>query len=101
MFAHFHFLSDFLDRAAALLDRYPNVNFDLAPGIEMLYNFTKRPAEARDFFLKYQDRLVYGTDFSTWRLSLTRIWVVRNFLETDEYFHVPTTTRSLGPTTGA
>ena len=89
MFAHFYFLSDFLDRAAALLDRYPNVHLDLAPGIEMLHNFSKRPEQAREFFLKYQDRIVYGVDFSP-RFSLTRIWVLRNALETDETFHVPT-----------
>jgi len=89
MFAHFYFLSDFLDRAAALLERYPNVHLDLAPGIEMLHNFTKRPAEARDFFVTYQDRIVYGVDFSP-RFTLSRIWVLRNFLETDELFHVPT-----------
>jgi predicted TIM-barrel fold metal-dependent hydrolase len=89
MFAHFYFLSDFLGRAAALLDRYPNVHLDLAPGIEMLHNFSKRPAEAREFFLKYQDRIVYGTDFSP-RFRLSRIWVLRNFLETDETYHVPT-----------
>jgi len=89
IFAHFYFLSDDLPRAAQLLDRYPNVHFDLAPGIEMLYNFTKRPQEAREFFLRYQDRIVFGTDFSTKGL-LSRIWVMRNFLETDEFFHVPT-----------
>ena len=89
LFAHFYFLSDFLDRSAAILDRYPNVHFDLAPGIEMLYNFTKRPDEAREFFLKYQDRIVFGTDFSARSLP-SRIWVMRNFLETDETFHVPT-----------
>jgi predicted TIM-barrel fold metal-dependent hydrolase len=97
IFAHFYFLSDFLDPrpersrrgAAALLDRYPNVHLDLAPGIEMLHNFSKRPQAARDFFLKYQDRIVFGTDFSP-RFLLSRIWVVRNFLETDETFHVPT-----------
>ena len=89
IFAHFYFLSDFLDRAGAFLDRYPNVHLDLAPGIEMLHNFTKRPEAARDFFLKYQNRIIFGTDFSP-RMGLSRIWVVRNFLETDETFHVPT-----------
>ena len=83
-------------RAAALLERYPNVHFDLAPGIEMLYNFTKRPAEARDFFLRYQDRLVYGVDFDP-GFSSSRIWVLRNFLETDEYYHVPTDDRLFWP----
>ena len=89
IFAHFYFLSDFLDRSAAILDRFPNVHFDLAPGIEMLHNFSKRPDEARAFFLKYQDRIIFGTDFSP-RFLLSRIWVMRNFLETDETFHVPT-----------
>jgi predicted TIM-barrel fold metal-dependent hydrolase len=95
VFAHFCFLSDFLDRAAALLDEYPGVNLDLAPGIEMLHNFSKRPDEARGFFLRYQDRILYGTDLSCgteWSpgLKLSRIWVVRSFLETGETFHVPT-----------
>ena len=89
IFAHFYFLSDDLPRAAAFLDRYPNVSFDLAPGIEMMHNFTKRPDEARDFFVKYQDRIFFGTDFSPGGRD-SRLWVVRNFLETDEEFHVPT-----------
>jgi predicted TIM-barrel fold metal-dependent hydrolase len=96
IFAHFYFLSDLLPRAAAFLDRYPNVSFDLAPGIEMLHNFTKRPDEARDFFLKYQDRIVFGSDFAPKGL-LSRLWVVRSFLETDEEFHVPTDERLFWP----
>ena len=96
MFAHFYFLSDDLPRAAQLLERYPDIHLDLAPGIEMLYNFTKRPKEARDFFITYQDRIVFGTDFSTNGL-LSRIWVMRNFLETDERFHVPTDDRLFWP----
>ncbi len=96
IFAHFYFLSDFLDRAAAFLDRYPEVNLDLSPGIEMLHNFSKRPEAAREFFLKYQDRILFGTDFAP-RSPLSRIWVVRNFLETDETFHVPTDERLFWP----
>ncbi len=96
IFAHFYFLSDDLPRAAALLDRYPRVSFDLAPGIEMLHNFTKRPEEARDFFLRYQDRIVFGTDFGPGGRD-SRLWVVRNFLETDEQFHVPTDERLFWP----
>ncbi|MFB3882587.1 MAG: amidohydrolase family protein [Armatimonadota bacterium] len=96
MFAHFYFLSDDLPRAAQLLERYPDVHLDLAPGIEMLYNFTKRPKEAREFFITYQDRIVFGTDFFTTAL-LSRVWVMRNFLETDELFHVPTDDRLFWP----
>ena len=89
IFAHFYFLSDDLPRAAAFLDRYPKVSFDLAPGIEMLHNFTKRAEATREFFLKYQDRILFGTDFAPGGVQ-SRIWVVRNFLETAEVFHVPT-----------
>jgi predicted TIM-barrel fold metal-dependent hydrolase len=96
IFAHFYFLSDDLPRAAAMLDRYPSVCFDLAPGIEMLHNFTKRPDEARDFFIEYQDRVLFGTDFAPKGLQ-SRIWVVRNFLETEEEFHVPTDERLFWP----
>ncbi|MCJ7752894.1 MAG: hypothetical protein MUQ65_17710, partial [Armatimonadetes bacterium] len=42
-----------------------------------------------EFFLKYQDRILFGTDFAPNGVQ-SRIWVVRNFLETDEMFHVPT-----------
>lgn len=89
IFAHFYFLSDDLPRAAEFLDSHPNVNFDLAPGIEMLHNFTKGLEAAREFFLKYQDRICFGTDFSPGGRP-SRLWVVRNFLESDEEFHVPT-----------
>jgi predicted TIM-barrel fold metal-dependent hydrolase len=55
MFAHFYFLSDFLDRAAALLDRYPNVHLDLAPGIEMLQT-QQAGSSTRRFFPQVPDR---------------------------------------------
>jgi len=96
IFAHFYFLSDDLPRAGAFLDRYSNVTIDLAPGIEMLHNFTKRAEAAREFFLKYQDRILFGTDFAPGGVQ-SRIWVVRNFLETDEEFHVPTDERLFWP----
>jgi hypothetical protein len=60
--AHFYFLSDDMKRAADFLDAHPSVCFDLTPGTEMYYNFNRDLEGARDFFLKYQDRLIYGTD---------------------------------------
>lgn len=86
--AHCYFLSANLPKAAALLDRFPNVYLDLAPGIEMLHNFTARLDDSREFFLKYRDRLLFGTDFAPGGLP-SRLWVVRRFLEGDEEFHVP------------
>ena len=98
IFAHFYFLSADLERAARLLDKYENVHLDLTPGVEMLYNFSAKLDAWRNFFLSYQDRLVYGTDISggqTLKQAVTRAWLVRNFLETDEKFFVPPSADSL------
>ena len=60
--AYFYFLSDQIEQAEKTLDKYPFVRFDLTPGREMYENFSKRPDEWHDFFIKYQDRILYGTD---------------------------------------
>ena len=60
--AHFYFLSDDIDRAERILRTYPNVWFDLTPGVEMYGNFSKTPDAWRAFFQKYGDRILFGTD---------------------------------------
>jgi predicted TIM-barrel fold metal-dependent hydrolase len=92
MFAHFYFLSADLPRAAALLDRFPGVHLDLAPGIELLYNMSKDLPKARAFFTKYADRIVYGTDISgnnTLAEARHRAGILQRWLETDEECRVP------------
>ncbi|NIM05297.1 MAG: amidohydrolase family protein [Armatimonadetes bacterium] len=88
IFAHFHFLSADLPRAGALLERFPSVSLDLAPGIEMFHNFSANPEAAREFFIHHQDRIIFGTDLVE-DSPLSRIEVVRRCLETDDTFHVP------------
>ena len=61
-FAHAYFLSNFPDRMTALLDKYPRVNIDLCPGIEMYDGFTKQHKKWREVFIAYQDRFFFGTD---------------------------------------
>ena len=61
-FAHAYFLSNFPDRMAALLDRYPNVTIDLCPGSEMYDGFTKQYKLWREIFVNYADRFIFGTD---------------------------------------
>jgi predicted TIM-barrel fold metal-dependent hydrolase len=61
-FAHFFFLSADLRRAADLLDRYPGVCLDITPGVEMYENFSRRGDDWRQFFMKYSDRIIFGTD---------------------------------------
>jgi len=101
IFAHFFFLSAQLPRLAEYLDRYPNMVVDMTPGIEMYHNFSTAPDAARAFFLKYQDRIVYGTDIGARALlaapeegiapgdSHARAYLVRTFLETEDEFWLP------------
>ncbi|MEX0774681.1 MAG: GNAT family N-acetyltransferase [Phycisphaeraceae bacterium] len=87
---HFFFLSNRLDEAATLLEAHPTFHFDLAPGVEMLHNFTAHRQEAREFFLRFADRIVFGSDFGLscgWHRD--RGMMIRRFLETDEPFAVP------------
>lgn len=100
IFAHFYFLSAQLPRAAELLDRYPNVNLDVTPGVEMYHNFTANYDAAREFFLRYQDRIIFGTDLGAQEMiagephvnmevGQGRAWLVRNYLENADVFDVP------------
>lgn len=61
-FAHFFFFSKQLDRLATIFDNYPNVYVDLTPGIEMYENFSNNYEASKQFFIKYQDRIIYGSD---------------------------------------
>jgi hypothetical protein len=100
IFAHFFFLSAQLPRLADLLDRFPNMCVDLTPGIEMYHNFSRDPGAARDFFLKYQEHILFGTDIGAKALlstpemgieadeSAVRIQVVRRFLEEEGEFQL-------------
>jgi predicted TIM-barrel fold metal-dependent hydrolase len=91
-FAHFFFLSADLGRAARFLDEHPTVRFDLAPGIEMLYNLSLHPEASRAFFVRYADRIVFGTDLFS---SLTvqegrfRAGIIYRWLESADEFRVP------------
>ena len=89
--AHFFFLSDDLAAAEAFLDAQPNACLDLAPGVEMLHNFTRQHDAARDLFVRRADRILYGTDIGAGRhcTGPKRGWMVRHWLETDDEFDVP------------
>ncbi len=92
VFAHFYFLSADLDRASRFFDAHPYVHFDLTPGIEMLYNMSHDPDATRDFFLKYADQIVYGTDISSRNTideSVYRAGIVYRWLESEDTFRMP------------
>jgi predicted TIM-barrel fold metal-dependent hydrolase len=63
------------------LDRYPNLYIDIDARISEL---GRQPYSARRFIIKYQDRIMFGTD-TTPRAEAYRVYY--RFLETDdEYF---------------
>jgi predicted TIM-barrel fold metal-dependent hydrolase len=89
IFAHFYFLSADLKRAAAFMDTWSGVSFDLTPGSEMYFDFSKKCDQWRDFFITYQDRILFGTDSSdTSKVedAAGHIGIIRRFLETGEEF---------------
>lgn len=97
IFAHFFFLSAQLERLGSYLERFPNMNVDLTPGIEMYFSFTRDPQKTRDFFIRYQDQILLGTDIGAKALlaasqaidpgdSAIRVELTRSFLEKDGEF---------------
>lgn len=91
-FAHFYFLSADLERAGRFLDAHPTVNLDLTPGVEMLHNISQDVDAGRDFFLRYADRIVFGTDIAsrqTVEEARLRAGLVIRWLESGDTFTVP------------
>ena len=78
--AHFGWHANDLQKAAAMLDAFPNVTVEVGA---ILYDLGRQPRAAHDFFVKYQDRILFGKDAFQpdeypyyWRVFETR----------DEYF---------------
>ena len=79
--AHFASNAEDLAEVGRWLERYPNLYVDIASRIAEL---GRQPFTARRFFLKYQDRILFGTD-GPWPEERIRLYW--RFLETeDEYF---------------
>jgi len=84
-----------LDDIAQHLDRYPNFAIDVAARMEYLMLMPREPV--RQFLIRYQDRILYGTDLDLlatakipealkdWQSTYTRDW---KFLATDEILKV-------------
>lgn len=61
---HFATLEWSVKEIGAFLDRFPNAYVDCAERLSHLQVQTQKNRTAvRDFFIKYQDRIMYGTDF--------------------------------------
>jgi predicted TIM-barrel fold metal-dependent hydrolase len=78
--AHFGWLANNLEALGAMLDTLPNVYTEFAAVLEEI---GREPRAAKKFFLKYQDRILFGKD--TW--SVPEYGFYFRILETeDEYF---------------
>jgi uncharacterized protein len=78
--AHFGWHGNDLGRAARLLDEFPNVHYEVGA---ILYELGRQPRAARDFFIRYQDRILFGKD-SFQPSEYPYFW--RVFETDDEYF---------------
>lgn len=73
-----------LARAASLLETHPNVYIDISARTPEL---GRQPYTARSFFLRFADRILFGTDLPP-EVQMYRLYF--RFLETaDEYFEYP------------
>lgn len=80
--AHVGSYSENLKQVGSWLDRYPNMMIDIA---ERINDLGRQPYTAKAFFERYQDRILFGTDY--FACNNPRHMIYYRFLETmDEYF---------------
>jgi uncharacterized protein len=78
--AHMGWYANNLGKLGRLLDDYPNVYTEMGA---VLYDIGRQPRAAHDFFVKYQDRIMFGKD-SFQPEEYPYYW--RVFETKDEYF---------------
>ena len=61
--AHFGFMCYDIRQARQWLDAYENTMIDLTPGGEQFFIMLNNWDEWYDFFVQYQDRIIYGSDY--------------------------------------
>jgi uncharacterized protein len=78
--AHMGWHANDLERAARMLDEFPNVHVEVGA---VLHELGRQPRAAREFFIRYQDRILFGKD-SFQPVEYPYFW--RVFETADEYF---------------
>jgi hypothetical protein len=92
IFPHFYFLSADLTQAEAFLVEFPQAHLDLAPGIELFYNLSSTWESSREFFCRFSDRILFGTDILSSHSALEaqfRAGIVYDFLTENKTCRVP------------
>jgi predicted TIM-barrel fold metal-dependent hydrolase len=82
--AHVGESAEHLDRVGSVLGSYPNVMIDMSARVAEL---GRQPYRARDFFLRFADRILFGTDLLP-DVEMYRLHF-RFFETADEYFEYP------------
>ncbi len=82
--AHMAALGHDLKSLAKTLDEFPNFYVEIS---DRVYELGRQPYTTRDFFIKYQDRLLFGIDY----IPETEVYrdYFRFFETYDEYFDYP------------
>ncbi|MBR1807858.1 MAG: amidohydrolase family protein [Paludibacteraceae bacterium] len=81
---HYLNMNHDLPRLGAMLDRYPNMYIDIAARVA---EAAQTPRATRDFIIRYQDRIIFGTDNG---MSADMYHNIFRVLETnDEHFYIP------------
>lgn len=92
--AHMGGNPEHLDELGALLDRYPNMYVDTSATRWIVRELGRQPDEARAFFAKYKERILFGTDqVATEKPEphryTSRYWIHQLFWETDAVCPLP------------
>jgi hypothetical protein len=87
MAAHMGGNPENLPRLQSLLDRYPKLMMDSSATKWMLREISARREQAREFFIRNQDRIVWGSDQVTgdqrdFDFLASRFWALRKLIET-------------------
>ncbi len=85
--AHFFFCGDTPNRVIELFEKYPNLCVDLTPGCEMYHSFERQHDYYKEFFKKYSDRILLGTDGTFPWLSKCHEWcidILSRFIATND-----------------
>jgi predicted TIM-barrel fold metal-dependent hydrolase len=101
IFPHLLSMGQDISRLSGILEKYPRVYLDLAPGLYFYYELDRQRSEAREFFARFSERILFGTDafwFPRWfsefpyasvEDNLARCRHLLRFLSTEEQLDNP------------
>jgi len=101
IFPHLLSMGQDLPRLSGILESYPRVYLDLAPGLYFFYELDRQRTAAREFFAHFRERILFGTDafwfpgwfsefpYATVEDNLNRGRHLLRFLESEEELDNP------------